>query len=84
MEGRWNCSCGEDVNVPVVPCDDAAVRRGADKLISDHGISGVMARMLAVDVLRAAGEMVDPLVLCACRMERHGASQNCSCAGETP
>ena len=22
---------------------------------------------------------MDPLVLCACRMERHGASQTCSC-----
>jgi hypothetical protein len=60
-KGR-RCVWTEMVEVPVVPCDDAAIERGAEALIAiaarwglgEWHIEG--ARELAEAVLRAAGE----------------------------
>lgn len=69
MEGRWTLYGADDAGftyyqgkttpegrVPVVPCDDAAVERGAMRVISEHGLSHSLALLVATDVLKAAGE----------------------------
>lgn len=65
MDGAWACSCGDDVNVPVVPCDDTAIQRAFDAVHDEfdlatgweddvRGLTDDELREVVLTVLRAA------------------------------